>query len=608
MSSVFQQRKSTIIGFMLLIVGVYLIRLFVLQVVDSSYKEKAAKNAIREITITPPRGMIYDRNDSLIVCNEVAYDLMVIPKDVKDFDTTDLCNILEIDKEELIKRLEKAKTYSPILPSAIEQQMSKEDFGYLQEKMHKFHGFFVQNRILRNYPIPAAAHILGYIGEVTDEQLREDSYYQLGDYIGISGIEKSYEEELRGVKGKRMVLVDVRNREQGPYKNGEEDIAAVPGSPLWSTLDMELQQYGEKLMEGKKGSIVAIEPATGEILCIVSSPSYDPNLLVGKNRSKNYSKLFRDSVNVPLFNRALKACYPPGSTFKLANGLIAEQEGVLSQYTVYGCNGGYSIGNHVVGCHHSGPTNLVSAVQHSCNTYFCRAFYNTVSNRKYRNIQNGYQAWKNHINQMGFGQKFNTDLPHESKGIIPSVEYFDKKYKGHWNGNSIVSMGIGQGEVGSTPIQMANLIAIIANRGYYVRPHIIKAIGTKNTPNRRYTQRINSGIEPQYFAPVIEGMRLAIAQGTGTLAKIDGIEIAGKTGTAQNPHGADHSVFACFAPVSQPKIAVFVLVENGGWGGTVAAPIASLIVEYYLNREVKRTDLEKRMTSLRLIKKTECTE
>lgn len=602
MNPLFQQRKVIIILVMLLIMAVYVIRLFGLQVVDPTYKDRAAANAIREIMVTPPRGLIYDRNDSLIVANEVVYNLMAIPKNIQAFDTFDLCNILEIEKEELIKRLEKAKVYSPILPSIIEQQMSKEDYGYLQEKMHKFPGFYVESRILRSYPIPVAAHILGYIGEITEDQLKEETYYQLGDYIGISGIEKSYEEELRGQKGKRMVLVDVHNREQGSYKNGEEDVRAVPGENLWSTLDIALQEYGEKLMEGKKGSIVAIEPKTGEILCIVSSPSYNPNLLVGKSRSKNYSKLYTDSVNLPLFNRALKACYPPGSTFKLANGLIAEQEGVLTEHTIYSCGGGYSIGNHVIGCHHSGATNLVSGVQHSCNTYFCRAFYNTVSNHRYHSVQEGYQAWRNHITKLGFGQKFNTDLPYESKGIIPSVEYFNKKYKNHWNGNYIVSMGIGQGEVGATPLQMANLIAIIANKGYYYRPHVVRCIGDKQTPNMRYTQRMESGIESRYFNPVIEGMRLAVLHGTATGAQIDGITIAGKTGTAQNPHGADHSVFACFAPVENPQIAVFVLVENGGWGASFACPIASLIVEYYLNREVKRTDLEQRMISTHFIK------
>lgn len=602
MNTIFQQRKTIIIGFILLLTSVYVIKLFVLQVVDDSYKERAEHNAIREITISPPRGMIYDRNDSLIVYNEAAYDLMVIPNEVEPFDTNELCVLLDIEKEDVVKRLEKARKYSPQLPSVFEAQISKEDYGFLQEKLHKYPGFFVKNKILRTYPIPVAAHLLGYVGEVTDAQLKEDGYYQMGDNIGISGIEKSYEEELRGKKGKRLVLVDVKNREQGPYKNGEEDVTPVAGSNLWCTIDIGLQEYAEKLMSNKRGSIVAIEPSTGEILCIVSAPCYDPNLLVGKSRSKNYSALNNDSVNTPLFNRALKACYPPGSTFKLANGLIAQQEHVITSNTVYVCNGGYAIGNHTIGCHHSGAPNLPLAIESSCNTYFCRAFYNTITNKKYRNVREGYQAWKNHINKMGFGVKFNTDLPYEAKGIIPSVEYFDKKYKKKWGGNAIVSMGIGQGEVGSTPLQMANMIAIIANRGYYYKPHVVRAIGQKSNLVTRYSQKIESGIESRYFAGVIEGMRLAVNSGTGVSARIEGIDIAGKTGTAQNPHGADHSVFACFAPVHEPKIAIFVLVENAGWGSSVAAPIASLLVEYYLKREVKRKDLSAQMKALRLIR------
>src|SRR5574344_705134 len=596
MSSLYQQRKNVIILVMIVFMAVYIIRLFYLQVIDDSYKDDAMRNALREVIVHPPRGLIFDRNDSLLVFNEAAYDLMVVPKELPDFDTVDLCNTLDITKEELLKRLDKARKYSPLLPSVFEQQMSKEDYGYLQEKLYKFPGFFVQNRTLRSYPSAIAAHILGYVGEINDAQLKKDSYYQMGDYIGISGIEKSYEEELRGVKGRRMVLVDVHSRVQGSYKNGEEDIVARQGSNLWCTIDAQLQKYGEKLMANKRGSIVAIEPSTGEILCIVSTPSYDPNLLVGKQRSKNYTALLHDSVNVPLFNRALKAIYPPGSTFKLANGLIAQQEKVLNRNTIYNCGGGYRIGSHVIGCHHSGPTDLIAAVRSSCNTYFCRAFYNTVSNC--RTIQEGYQIWKNHINQLGFGQCFNTDLPYESKGIIPSVEYFNRKYNGSWNGNTIVSMGIGQGEVCSTPLQMANLLAIIANRGYYYKPHVVKAIGSKNNPNRRYAQKIDAGINSEYFEPIIEGMKLAITSGTARSAAIEGIEMVGKTGTAQNPHGNDHSVFACFGPADNPQIAVFVLVENAGWGATVAAPIASLIVEYYINREIKRTDLEKRMLEL----------
>ncbi len=593
-----EQRRIIIIVLMVALMGIYLVRLFSMQVIDRKYKDLARNNAIREVVQQPPRGLIYDRNDSLLVYNEAAYDLMVIPRKVKDFDTADLCNILEITEEELVQRLEKARKYSPLLPYIFAQQIGKEDYGYLQEKLYKFPGFYVQPRTLRAYPEPIAAHILGYIGEVSENQLKDDNYYQMGDYIGISGIEKAYEEELRGVKGKKMVLVDVHNREKGSYRNGEFDVPAEPGSNLWCTIDMQLQRYGEKLMANKKGSIVAIEPATGEILCIVSSPSYDPNLLVGKNRSRNYAKLLRDSVNVPLYNRALKAIYPPGSTFKLANGLIAQQEGVINRYTYYSCGGGYNLGNHVVKCHAHAGSDLVDAVRCSCNAYFCRAFYNTVSNPKYKSVRDGYQAWKDHINQLGIGQKFDTDLPYESKGVIPTVEDLDREYKGRWHGNSIVSMGIGQGQVACTPIQMANLIAVIANKGYYYKPHVVKAIGSKDTPNTRYNQRINSGIEPQYFEPIIDGMKLVMTSGTGRFARIDDIEMAGKTGTAQNPHGRDHSVFACFGPVDNPQIAVFVLVENGGWGASVAAPIATLIAEYYINREVKRTDLEKRMMEL----------
>lgn len=595
-----EQRRIIIIALMIALMGIYLIRLFSMQVVDRKYKDLARNNAIREVVQQPPRGLIYDRNDSLLVYNEAAYDLMVVPGKVKAFDTTDLCNILEITKEELIQRLEKARKYSKLLPYIFAQQIGKEDYGYLQEKLYKFPGFYVQPRTLRAYPEPIAAHILGYIGEVSDNQLKEDDYYQMGDYIGISGIEKAYEEELRGVKGKKMVLVDVHNREKGAYRNGEFDVPAVPGSNLWCTIDMQLQRYGEKLMANKKGSIVAIEPSTGEILCIVSSPSYDPNLLVGKNRSRNYGKLLMDSVNVPLYNRALKAIYPPGSTFKLANGLIAQQEGVINRYTYYSCGGGYNLGNHIVKCHSHAGSDLVDAVRCSCNSYFCRAFYNTVSNPKYKSVRDGYQAWKDHINKLGIGQKFNTDLPYESRGVIPTVEDLDREYKGHWHGNSIVSMGIGQGQVACTPIQMANLIAVIANRGYYYKPHVVKAIDSKENPNTRYNQRMNSGIEPQYFEPIIEGMKQVMTSGTGRYSRIEDIELAGKTGTAQNPHGSDHSVFACFGPVDQPVIAVFVLVENGGWGASVAGPIATLIAEYYINREVKRTDLEKRMLELKI--------
>ncbi|MCL1849917.1 MAG: penicillin-binding protein 2 [Bacteroidetes bacterium] len=579
---------------------VFLLQLFKIQVLDSSYKKRADDNALREITDHPARGLVYDRNDSLLVYNDAAYDLMVVPCEVRAFDTTDLCLILDISKEELMKRIEKARAYSKLKPSLVAQQMSKANYGYLQEKMYKFPGFFVQNRTLRHYPKPIAAHILGYVGEVEQKVLEEDEYYQLGDYIGISGIEKAYEQELRGTKGKRKVLVDVHNREMGSYKDGAEDEISIPGLSLWSTIDLQLQEYGEKLMENKRGSIVAIEPATGEILCIVSTPSYDPNLLVGSARSKNYAALNRDSILKPLFNRALMAMYPPGSTFKLANGLIALQEEVITPSTQYPCGGGYNMGSHIVKCHvHANYPDLIGAIATSCNAYFCRAYYNVLSNRKkYKTIQESYQAWKNYINALGFGVRFDSDLPYELKGIIPSVEFFDKRYRKSWNGNSVVSMGIGQGEAAVTPIQMANFVAIIANRGFYYKPHVIKAIGTKDSLNERYSEKIDCGFDKRHFDALIAGMENAVLNGTARVAQIPGIKVLGKTGTAQNPHGKDHSVFVCIAPKDEPKIVVFCLVENGGFGAAVAAPIASLITEFYLNRTVKRKDLEQRIISI----------
>ena len=589
-----------IICIILCVALVFLAQLFKLQVIDSSYKDKAEKNALREIIEHPARGLVYDRYDSLLVYNDATYDLMVVPDEMRAFDTLDMCRILDISKDELMRRIEKARIYSRMKSSLISQQMSKSNYGYLQEKMYKFPGFFVQNRTLRHYPKPIAAHILGYVGEVDQKILEDDEYYQLGDYIGISGIEKAYEPELRGTKGKRMVVVDVHNRVMGSYKNGAEDVASIQGLSLWSTLDMQLQEYGEKLMSSKRGSIVAIEPATGEILCIVSTPSYDPNLLVGSARSKNYNLLLQDTKLVPLFNRALQAMYPPGSTFKLANGLIALQEGIITPATVYACNGGYNMGPHTVKCHvHANYPDLIFAIGTSCNAYFCRAYYNILSNRKkYKTIQESYQMWKDYINALGFGVKFDTDLPNESKGIIPSVQYFDKVHNKSWNGNTVVSMGIGQGEASVTPIQMANFVAIIANKGYYYKPHVIKAIGSKETLNERYAEKIDCGFEKKHFDALIDGMEQAIVNGTARIAQIPDIKMLGKTGTAQNPHGKDHSVFVCIAPKEQPKIVVFCLVENGGFGATVAAPIASLITEFYLKREVKRKDLEERIISM----------
>ena len=593
------KRYYIIIALIGLLAVIYLVRLFSLQVMNKTYKDKANQNALRYITEHPARGLIYDRNDSLLVYNDAAYDLMVVPNELRAFDTAELCRVLDLTKEEVEKKIARAVKYSKILPSLFEQQISKEDYGFLQEKMYEFPGFFVQNRTLRSYPHPVAAHILGYVSEVNDQDMENDNYYKMGDYIGKSGIEKAYESVLRGVKGKRVVLVDVHNREMGSYDNGSEDVVPVPGTSIWSTLDLQLQRYGEELMKNKRGSIVAIEPKTGEILCIISSPSYDPNLLVGTARPKNYGVLLEDPKK-PLFNRALMASYPPGSTFKLANGLIALQEGIITPSTIYSCSGGgYHIGSHVVHCHNCGGLNIYSAIQRSCNTFFCRAYYNILSNRsKYKNIEEAYTAWLDYMMSMGFAQKYDTDLPYELKGSIPTAAYFDKKYNNSWNGNTVVSMGIGQGEAAVTPLQMANMLAVIANQGYYIKPHVVRAIGHRDSLNTQYSEKIYSKIKPQHFATVLQGMKMVVTAGTGRGAQIPGIEVAGKTGTAQNPHGADHSVFALIAPANDPKIVIFCLVENGGFGASVACPIASLMAEKYLNGEVKREDLEKRMKDL----------
>ena len=595
------RRYFIIVAALGILLAAYTVHLFRLQVLNKSYKTKADENAIREITIHPARGFIYDRHDSLLVYNDAAYDLMVVPKELRGFDTAELCRVLDLDIVDVRKKIEKAKKYSGSVPSLFKQQISKEDYGYLQEKMSEFPGFFVQSRTLRSYPQPIAAHILGYVSEVDEQDVENDSYYRMGDYIGKSGIEKAYEPVLRGVKGKRKVLVDVHNREMGSYNNGEDDIVAVPGTSIWSTLDMQLQRYGEELMAGKRGAIVAIEPKTGEILCLVSSPNYDPNLLVGTARPKNYGKLVTDPEK-PLFNRALQAAYPPGSTFKLANGLIALQDHIITTSTVYSCSGGgYHLGSHVVHCHNCGGLNIYSAIQRSCNTFFCRAYYNILSNRvKYKNIDEAYTAWLDYMSSMGFLQVFDTDLPYELKGRIPTAEYFDKKYNNSWNGNTVVSMGIGQGDAAVTPLQMANMLAVIANKGYYIRPHVVRAIGNKDSLNMQFSEKVYSKIEPRHFETVLQGMRQVVTSGTGRGAAIPGIEVAGKTGTAQNPHGRDHSVFALIAPANDPQIVIFCLVENGGFGATVACPIASLMAEYYLNRKVERTDLEQRMKDLKI--------
>jgi penicillin-binding protein 2 len=529
---------------------------------------------------------------------------MVIPRQVKNPDTLTLCHLIGIDKAEFISRLQKARNYSPYRPSIFEAQITRDSYGFLEEKLFLCPGFYVQPRTLRKYTYPVAAHSFGYIGEAGPDVIEKNPYYRSGDYIGISGIEKSYEEILRGKKGMKIRVFDVLNRDKGSFREGKYDTTSVAGTDLYSSLDAELQEYGELLMTNKKGSIVAIEPQTGEILCVVTSPSYDPNLLAGNIRKKNYTKLLQDTVYVPLFNRALMAMYPPGSTFKLVDALVGQQEGVLFPDTRYGCPGGFPLGNgKKVGCHpHPSPTDLIGAIQISCNTYFCRVFKSIIDKKTYLNTRQAYESWRKEVMSFGFGKKLGIDIPGETNGNIPTPAYYDKYHgKNRWRSMTIISLGIGQGEIGITPMQLANQAALISNRGWFYTPHIIRAIGRKDSLNEAYTTKHQVLVDQRYFDVVIEGMANVITSGTGTIAKIDSITMGGKTGTAQNPHGKNHSIFIAFAPVQNTKIAISVVVENAGYGAAWAAPIASLMIEKYLNREVRRKDLEDRMINGNLI-------
>lgn len=590
--------RKYIVNIIFLVIGfIFILRLFYIQIIDDSYKISSQNNSRRIITVYPGRGLIYDRFEKLMVYNEATYDLMIIPKQVKNIDTAEFCKIIKIDKETFVSNLHKALAFSKYKASVFEKQISKEMYGYLQENLYKFHGFYVQSRTLRKYPLPLAAHTLGYVGEVDLDAINKNKYYALGDYVGISGLEKAYEEELRGKKGVKIVMVDVLNREKGSFANGKYDTTAVLGQDLYTSLDRDLQEYGELLMQNKRGSIVAIEPSTGEILAIVSAPSYDPNLLVGRYRADNYRMLFLDSLK-PLFNRALMAMYPPGSTFKLADALIGQQEGVLFPSTTYTCHRGFHFGGLTVACHEHPPTlDLVGSIQNSCNNYYCWVFMTIMNNSNYSHTTEAYNVWRKYILSFGFGTKFNSDLPYETRGNIPTAEYYDKYHgKNRWNAINIISLAIGQGEVLATPLQLANFVAMVANKGYYFTPHLVKTIGSPKNPNTKFKiTKYEPQIDKKYFDVVQEGMYQAVEHGTATNAKMDSIKICAKTGTAQNPHGKNHSVFVAFAPRDNPKIAIAVLVENAGFGNTWAAPIASLMIEKYLTRKVKRKELETKM-------------
>ena len=603
----YEVRKYVIGGLVLLSAFIVIIKLFVIQVVDKSYQLSASNNVLRYIPQYPARGLIFDRNHKLIVSNEAAYDLMVIPSQVTAFDTTEFCNILGVTAEEVENGIRKAADYSELKASVLVKQLSARTYARFSEKMFKFPGFYVQPRTIRYYNYFVAPHMLGYVGEVTESIIKKDPYYNMGDYIGVSGIEKTYEKVLRGEKGVNIYLVDVHNRIKGAYKNGRYDTAAVVGKNLVASFDKDLQEYGEYLMHNKVGSIVAIEPATGEVLCMVSSPGYNPSLLVGRDRTKYFPALIKDTLK-PLFNRAVMASYPPGSTFKVVNALIGLQERVIFPSSTYGCAPGYYAPGVYVGCHiHRTPLNLKGAIQNSCNAYFCHVFRNILDNSHYPSIYQSFESWRHYLESFGLGQRLGIDLPNELSGFLPDTSYYDRYYhKNGWSSLTLISMAIGQGELGLTPLQMANLAVTIANRGYFYTPHVVKAIEGNLTIDPAFRLKHRVAVDSSNFRIVIDGMDLVVngEPGTGStarIAKIDGIRVCGKTGTAQNPHGKDHSIFMAFAPKDNPKIAVSVYVENGGFGSTYAAPIASLMIEKYLRGKITRKWLEERMRNTDLI-------
>jgi len=589
----YSSRKVVVIGIFILVALLFVIRLYYLQVIDNSYKLSAENIVLRSVTQYAPRGRVFDRNGKLLVYNEAAYDLMIIPRQLKNPDTLALCNLLDISKEDFEKQLKKAKHYSYYKPSVFVKQISKDDAGALGEELYRFPGFYLQTRTLREYPLPIAAHLLGSIGEVSRKEVEKDAFYHGGDYVGKSGIEKYYENELRGKKGLKVLAVDVHNREKGSYQEGKYDTIAIAGRDIYVGLDAELQLYGEQLMQNKKGSIVAIDPETGEILAMITSPGFDPNMLVGRQRSENYTALRNDTLK-PLMNRAISGTYPPGSTFKMINALIALQEKAIIPETRFGCKGPLSV---PIKCthNHKTPLDLEEAIAQSCNPYFWNTFKSILN--KTGDVKVGYEHWYNDVLSLGFGRKFNTDIPYELSGNIPSKDYYEKLYRGSWNALTVRSLSIGQGEILVTPIQLANIAAIIANKGFYYPPHFLRKMeGEEGLPAELTTKKV-SAIQPKYFDIVQKSMLevFEAEHGTARWYVMDSITQCGKTGTVQNPHGEDHSMFIAFAPLEDPKIAISVIVENAGFGSTWAAPIASLMIEKYISGKVKRTRIEKRM-------------
>lgn len=589
-----KDQRPTVILFVIFFVGaVLLIKLFMIQVVDDSFLKRAENNAIQRVVDHPYRGLVYDRNGKLMVFNNPIFDLMVVPREFTLTDTVRFCTLFNVSKEELKEGYNAAKNYSRVKPSPLIKQISNADFARIQDFLVDYPGLFIMTRSVRAYPTPTASHALGYIGEISATQLERDSlgYYDQGDYVGLSGLERYYEEELRGTKGVKYKMVNVRGVDKGPFKEGEYDTISVAGKNITSTIDLELQRYGELLMNGKTGSVVAIEPKTGEILAMISAPFYDPNQLTGAAFGKTFQKLNVDASK-PLFNRPIMATYPPGSIFKIVQSLIGLQEGVLTPESTFSCN------RSLVACHnHPSPVDLFGAIRNSCNPYYHQAFRQIinreVSNNTFKDTEIGLNAWREKVLKFGLGSPLGVDMSGEKGGDIPSSALYDRIYgSGRWKYSTIYSLSIGQGEMQVTPLQMANLAAIFANKGYYYTPHLIKEMdGDPKKIPAKFQQRHDVGVDARHFNLIQDAMAEAL-YGTANRAVIEDLVIAGKTGTAQNPHGEDHSVFIAFAPKEDPKIAIAVYVENAGWGGRAAASTASLMIEKYIKGKITRPELQ----------------
>ena len=591
----FDNRKFVIGGIAFGIILIYIIRLFSLQMFSNDYKESADSNAFRKEIIYPSRGLVTDRKGNLLVYNEPSYNIMVVMQEQWGVDTLDFCETVGITPEFYKQRMQEIKQrigYSRHTPQLFMSQIPAEEFSFFKENLYRFNGFSAEKRTIRHYADGMGAHILGDVGEVNEKDILNDPYYRSGDNIGKLGIERSYEQYLRGEKGMRIMLRDVRGRIKGHYMDGQYDVEPVPGSNLTLGLDKDLQALAERLLQGKLGAIVAIEPATGEVLCMASSPTYDPRIMVGRDRGKMHNKLAADPMK-PLLNRAIMGTYPPGSTFKLTQSLIGLEEGSITPDIGFPCHGGFHYGGLHLGCHaHAAPIPLVPSIATSCNAYFCWNLLRMFSDRsKYETVQDAMTRWKDHLVEMGFGYALGIDLPGEKRGMIPNAQYYDKAYKGKWNALTVISISIGQGEVTATPLQIANLAATIANRGHYYVPHVVKEIQNAELDSI-YTTPHYTMVDEKWYKYAVEGMRAAVTGGTCRAANIPGIEVCGKTGTAEN-RGQDHSVFMGFAPMNNPQIAVSVYVENGGYGAVYGVPIGALIMEQYINGELSASSKAK---------------